>query len=150
MLLCQINFFEFEFELGKYSTHMGKGIIILSASFIVFLSGRHGWLEQGYKSDPDPPSTVFIPPVVFIRYCSTSQHWLNPLLQCWYLRYAIHGWYLYLMFRTVSFKTGFTAALDVVTDYLAQYCDVIMNAIASQITSVSIVYSSVCSDADQR
>ena len=30
------------------------------------------------------------------------------------------------------------------------YCDVIMNAIASQITSVSIVYSSVCSDTDQR
>ena len=30
------------------------------------------------------------------------------------------------------------------------YCDVIMNVIASQITSVSIVYSSVCSDADQR
>ena len=30
------------------------------------------------------------------------------------------------------------------------YCDVIMNAIASQITSVFIVYSSVCSDADQR
>ena len=33
---------------------------------------------------------------------------------------------------------------------LIHYCDVIMNAIASQITSVSIVYSSVCSDADQR
>ena len=29
-------------------------------------------------------------------------------------------------------------------------CDVIMSAIASQITSVSIVYSTVCSDADQR
>ena len=33
---------------------------------------------------------------------------------------------------------------------LSHYCDVIMNAIPSQITSVSIVYSSVCSDADQR
>ena len=32
----------------------------------------------------------------------------------------------------------------------SHYCDVIMSAIASQITRVSIVYSSVCSDADQR
>ena len=33
---------------------------------------------------------------------------------------------------------------------LSHYCDVLMSAIVSQITSVSIVYSTVCSDADQR
>ena len=33
---------------------------------------------------------------------------------------------------------------------LRHYCDVIMGAIASQITGVSIVFSTVCSGADQR
>ena len=32
----------------------------------------------------------------------------------------------------------------------ASYCNVIMSTIASQITGVSIVYSTICSDADQR
>ena len=34
--------------------------------------------------------------------------------------------------------------------YAGHYCDVIMGAIASQITSLTIVYSTVYSDADQR
>ena len=34
--------------------------------------------------------------------------------------------------------------------YSLQYCDVIMNVMASHITSVSIVCSTVCSGADQR
>ena len=45
----------------------------------------------------------------------------------------------------------FTSTTDV---YLPKYCDyyndVIMGAIASQIISLTIVYSTVCSDADQR
>ena len=35
-------------------------------------------------------------------------------------------------------------------DYKYHYCDVIMGAIASQITSLTIVYSTVYSYADQR
>ena len=37
-----------------------------------------------------------------------------------------------------------------VRSFTLHYCDVIMSAIASQITSVSIVYSTACSDAYQR
>ena len=36
------------------------------------------------------------------------------------------------------------------TEHNKQYCDVIMGAVASQITSLTIVYSTVYSDADQR
>ena len=39
------------------------------------------------------------------------------------------------------------AGLGVRTEH---YCDVIMGAVASQITSLTIVYSTVYSDADQR
>ena len=38
----------------------------------------------------------------------------------------------------------------VLTRYSLHYCDVIMGAVTSQITSLTIVYSTVYSDADQR
>ena len=39
---------------------------------------------------------------------------------------------------------------EMVTNYMHHYDDVIMGSIASQITSLTIVYSIVYSDADQR
>ena len=46
-----------------------------------------------------------------------------------------------LLFKVVRWATQ---------DFAFHYCDVIMGAIASQITSLTIVYSTVYSDADQR
>ena len=42
------------------------------------------------------------------------------------------------------------AAIALTTILVAHHSDVIMNAMASEITSVSIVYSTVCSGAEQR
>ena len=45
----------------------------------------------------------------------------------------------------IAYITSVTA-----TEYPTHYCDVIIGALASQITSLMIVYSTVYSDADQR
>ena len=47
-------------------------------------------------------------------------------------------------------RQSFDAAIGVLRDFIEHYNDVIMGTIASQITSITIIYSTVYSDADQR
>ena len=55
----------------------------------------------------------------------------------------VHGWFLFNLVGKVNLATR-------LMDSVEHYDDVIMGAIASQITSLTIVYSNVYSDADQR
>ena len=57
---------------------------------------------------------------------------------------------LYRLFRRRSKKTSKLRVTGLMTAYDNHYCDIIMTAMASQITSLTIVYSTVYSGAGQR
>ena len=58
--------------------------------------------------------------------------------------------YMYIMYQIYCILIGSFIVFICMYSILVHYCDVIMVAIASQITSLTIVYSTVYSDADQR
>ena len=63
-------------------------------------------------------------------------------------QFIMHKYHFLMRFSTSQLNTSNISINDL---YLQRHCgDVIMGAIASQITSLTIVYSTVYSDADQR
>ena len=69
----------------------------------------------------------------------------DAIITC-YIRLCYSETRLYLLW----FVDLYYKALPVLRSLIWQYSDVIMSAIASQITGVSIVYSTICSSVDQR
>ena len=80
-------------------------------------------------------------PVLMGAYIPSWPIWFNNIIQLWVYQQEIPFWHGDVGKLRI---TGHFSAL------VAYYCDVIMSAMASQITSVSIVYSTVCPDADKK
>ena len=70
-----------------------------------------------------------------LRISIPSPMWWGTMLYVW----GIRNWKIYAIKQ-----------ISICAEYLVHYNDVIMSKIVSQITSVSIVYSIIHSDADQR
>ena len=96
--------------------------------------------------------------MVIDEYAFTTQASVNAIyhgLKCHDIRYSVSNreakkWSTLYSKDTTDISHLFLYPfLDICAHHSPHYCDVVMGTVASQITSLMIVYSTVCSDADQ-
>ena len=94
------------------------------------------------------PKNIFDEKVTFIQVMSwRRQATIHYLSQCWSRYLSPHG---VTRLQWFNYDNKWQRLALVAADILVHYSDVIMSTIASLITSLAVVYSTVYSDADQR